>query len=149
VITVNRQFKGESGLEAHPPEAVAGTKRGLLDWSLPGGGADYSVCPDPRLSDDANVLSGGFGLDRLEGGGGGDDVMTGRRDSNTFVSKPRSGQDIITGLAVAQSNSAVGPDHDVRAFAKSVFADSAALFAHSVAPARGGHDDRYQDFVLI
>jgi Ca2+-binding RTX toxin-like protein len=87
-------------------------------------------------SDDANVLSGGIGLDRLEGGDG-DDVLTGGRDSDTFVFKPHFGHDTITDFAVTQSYSAVGPDHDVLAFDKSVFADSAALFAHSVDTASG------------
>lgn len=81
-------------------------------------------------SDDANVLNGGIGRDVLEGGGS-DDVLTGGRDSDVFVFKPHFGHDVIIDFAVMQSYSAIGPNHDVLEFGSSIFADAAALFAHS------------------
>jgi Ca2+-binding RTX toxin-like protein len=56
------------------------------------------------------------------------------------VFKPGFGHDTITDFAVAQSHSAIGPDHDVLEFNKAVFADAAALFAHSADTAGGTPD---------
>jgi Ca2+-binding RTX toxin-like protein len=87
-------------------------------------------------SGDANALSGGIGQDVLEGGGG-DDILTGGRDMDVFAFKPHFGHDIITDFAVTRSYSAIGPDHDVLEFDRSIFADAASLFAHSLDTAGG------------
>ena len=81
-------------------------------------------------SEDANTLDGGIGRDVPEGGGG-DDLLRGGRDSDVFVFKLHFGHDTIADFAVARSYSATGPNHDVLEFDHSVFADAAALFAHS------------------
>jgi Ca2+-binding RTX toxin-like protein len=83
-----------------------------------------------------NTLSGMIGRDRLEGGVG-DDTLIGGRDSDTFVFKAGFGHDIITDFAIAGSYSAIGPEHDVLEFDRAVFADAAALFAHSHDTAEG------------
>lgn len=82
-------------------------------------------------SDGNNLLSGMIGRDRLQGGSG-DDTLIGGRDCDTFVFKPGFGQDVITDFAVSGAYSAVGPDHDVIEFDKSIFADAEAVFSHSV-----------------
>jgi Ca2+-binding RTX toxin-like protein len=87
-------------------------------------------------SDQANTLSGMIGRDVLEGAGG-DDTLIGGRDSDTFVFRPGFGHDTITDFAVAGSYSAIGPTHDVLVFGSSVFADAAAMFAHSADTAQG------------
>jgi Ca2+-binding RTX toxin-like protein len=87
-------------------------------------------------SDDTNVLSGGIGRDVLEGGGG-DDMLTGGRDSDMFVFKPHFGHDTISDFAVTHSYSAIGSDHDILEFDHGIFADAAALFAHSLDTVQG------------
>jgi Ca2+-binding RTX toxin-like protein len=87
-------------------------------------------------SGDANALRGGIGRDVLEGGGG-DDMLTGGRDSDSFLFKPHFGHDVITDFALTHSYSAIGPDHDVLVFDRTIFADAASLFAHSLDTADG------------
>jgi Ca2+-binding RTX toxin-like protein len=87
-------------------------------------------------SDEANVLQGMIGRDRLEGGGG-DDILTGGRESDSFVFKPGFGHDVVTDFAVSGSWSAIGPTHDILEFDSTVFADLDAVFAHSADTADG------------
>jgi trimeric autotransporter adhesin len=87
-------------------------------------------------SDLDNTLDGGLGVDRLVGGGG-NDLLTGGRDSDTFVFKPGFGHDTIADFAVTGSYSAIGPSHDLLELDSTVFADTAALFAHSQDTAQG------------
>jgi Ca2+-binding RTX toxin-like protein len=87
-------------------------------------------------SDGNNTLIGLIGMDRIKGVGG-NDFLLGGRDCDTFVFKPGFGHDIIADFAVTGSYSAIGPTHDVLEFDKSVFADAADMFAHSVDTAKG------------
>jgi serralysin len=77
-----------------------------------------------------DVLSGGTGADRLEGGEG-DDTLTGGTGADTFVFKPGFGNDTIASFQIA------GAGHDFLGFDSGIFADTAALFAHSADTADG------------
>jgi Ca2+-binding RTX toxin-like protein len=87
----------------------------------------------------ADVLQGGVGDDALNGGtgpdtldgGAGDDTLNGGVGADTFVFKPGFGNDTIA------SFQAIGPDHDLLEFDSGIFADTAALFAHSANTAEG------------
>lgn len=77
-----------------------------------------------------DVLNGGNGQDRLEGGAG-DDMLNGGVGADTFAFKPGFGNDTIDGFQIA------GAAHDVLEFDSGIFADAAALFAHSADTADG------------
>jgi Bacterial Ig domain/RTX calcium-binding nonapeptide repeat (4 copies) len=77
-----------------------------------------------------DVMTGGTGEDRLEGGEG-DDTLTGGTGADTFVFKPGFGNDTITSFQIA------GAGHDFLEFDSGIFADTAALFAHSADTADG------------
>ncbi len=91
------------------------------------GGNDADVLQGGTGND---VLNGGTGEDRLEGGEG-DDTLTGGVGADTFVFKPGFGNDTITSFQIA------GPGHDFLEFDSGIFADTAALFAHSADTADG------------
>ena len=84
-----------------------------------------------RGSDSADTLDGLFGADRLTGGGGGNDTLTGGRDADIFVFKPGFGHDTITDFHPLAAN------HDILEFDASMFADAGALLAHSADTAEG------------
>ena len=91
------------------------------------GGNDADVLQG-GIGDD--VLIGGTGIDTLEGGAG-DDTMNGGLGADTFKFKPGFGNDTITAFRVT------GADHDVLEFDSAIFANTAALFAHSANTAGG------------
>jgi Ca2+-binding RTX toxin-like protein len=77
-----------------------------------------------------DIISGGTGEDTLDGGEG-DDTLNGGVGADTFMFKPGFGNDTITGFQ------ATGLGHDFLEFDSGIFADTAALFAHSANTADG------------
>ena len=77
-----------------------------------------------------DTVNGNNGRDRL-GGGEGDDSLSGGNGADVFVFKPNFGHDTITDFRVT------GADRDVIEFDSTIFADAAAVNAHSANVAGG------------
>jgi len=84
----------------------------------------------------ANILIGGAGDDRLTGGAG-NDSLTGGAGSDTFVFDANFGHDRITVF----DDTPGATDQDILDFAVAIFANSAAVQAHSTQVGADVHID--------
>ena len=130
----NDTYTGDAGTDTYDASLITAA----VTVDLRAGTAKGSQIGSDTLSSIENVI-GGSSSDTLAGddnanrldGGAGNDILTGRGGTDTFVFKSGFGKDVITDFAVA------GAQHDVIEFSTSMFADWNALQSHITDSANG------------